>query len=131
MKKFRIKQNAYENDDLQYALENNPPNEFKPEEITHIVAEVCGENDGCDWWWILKLTNNRFFLLSGGCDYTGWDCQSSIIEYGFFSSALKAAEAVPFKDTYNREIRANLLAQVKNKQPFGTYIEDYIVIDNK
>lgn len=28
--------------------------------------------------WILKLKDGRFASVEGGCDYTGWDCQSSI-----------------------------------------------------
>lgn len=122
MKKFSIKKDAWNNDDLQYALTNNPPETFKSEDITHIVAEVCGANDEDAWWWILKMKNKKFFLLSGSCDYTGWDCQSGIDEQGYFKTALQAAKATP--ENTSRKIRKNLIAQVKGKQPLFTYKED-------
>lgn len=124
MKKFELKQNADDNDDLQHALQNNFPSKFSLKDITHIVAEVCGENDEYAWWWILKMKNRKFFLLSGGCDYTGWDCQSSITEYGYFDTPLNAALASPVKEKYSeRNIQRNLIAQIERKQPLFTYKE--------
>jgi hypothetical protein len=31
-----------------------------------------GENDGPDWWCVVRLTDGRFAFLSAWCDYTGW-----------------------------------------------------------
>lgn len=36
-----------------------------------------GENDGPPWLCYGKLRDGRFFFLTAGCDYTGWDCQAS------------------------------------------------------
>lgn len=36
-----------------------------------------GENDGDDWVWMVK-THGHHFIAVGGCDYTGWDCQSNL-----------------------------------------------------
>lgn len=59
--------------DLQACLEYNPQPNLKFEDIAEIMAEVPGEADGPDWHWVLRTHDNRFFLLEGGCDYTGWD----------------------------------------------------------
>lgn len=124
MKKFIWKDNAWDNDDLQYALTYNNPTEFNKDDIRFICAEVCGENDGADWWWILKLKNNKFFLLSGGCDYTGWDCQSSINEHGFFKTARECAKNAPeIEESTGRKIRDTLLKQLSGKIAFGVYFE--------
>jgi hypothetical protein len=124
MKEFSFLAEEY-GDDLRCALQNNSPKTFNPEDITHIVAEVCGENDELAWWWILKMNNGKFFLLSGSCDYTGWDCQSGINERGFFNTPLQAAKASPEKEEYgNRSIQLNLIRQVKGEQPLFTYVEE-------
>lgn len=36
-----------------------------------------GENDGPDWVWALTMEDGSRWLCRGGCDFTGWDCQSS------------------------------------------------------
>ena len=48
-----------------------------------VLAVWEGENDGDDWRWVIKLTKEAkakfgygFVFIQGGCDYTGWDCQS-------------------------------------------------------
>ena len=112
-------------DDLYYAIEYNPPEQFSKEDILEIVAEVVGENDEFSWWWVIKMKNKKYFLLEGWCDYTGWDCQSGINEYGYFNTALKAGLASPEKCGYsNRAIRKNLVGQIKGKYPKFTYWED-------
>ena len=114
----------HKNDDLWYALENNPPSMFKPDDVIDIVAEVPGANDEFDWWWVLEMTDGRFFLLSGGCDYTGWDCQSDITEHGYFENAEAAARAAPTVEEYSkRDIQNNLYRQVVGEQPLFLYVE--------
>lgn len=48
---------------------------------TAIVLELTGENDGHDWHWIVSLDGGAFAYVTGGCDYTGWDCQSNCHAY--------------------------------------------------
>jgi hypothetical protein len=111
-----------QNDDLKSAIENNGLSLFEENEIVNIVAEVPGQNDEYSWWWVLELTDNRYALLRGSCDYTGWDCRSSLDVEGLFTTALLAAEASPFKDKWSeRYIRTNLVNQVKGTQPKFTY----------
>lgn len=49
---------------------------FTADEIEKVLAVWEGENDADDWRWVLQLKDKRFVFLQGGCDYTGWDCQS-------------------------------------------------------
>lgn len=35
-----------------------------------------GANDESDWHWKVTLASGRILVIIGGCDYTGWDCQS-------------------------------------------------------
>ena len=62
--------------DLYECLECNPQEEFTVENIDKVLAVWEGENDGDDWRWVLRLNDKRTVFLQGGCDYTGWDCQS-------------------------------------------------------
>lgn len=119
------RQSLNENDDLWRALANNNTSTFYREEIKSIIAEVPGENDELDWWWILKLDTRKYLLLRGWCDYTGWDCRSGIDELGIFKSALLAAKAAPESGDY-RNVRNTLIGQVKGTTPFAT-----IIIENK
>lgn len=45
-------------------------------DVTKILLEITGENDEYAWHWIVR-TKEGFAYITGGCDYTGWDCQSS------------------------------------------------------
>jgi hypothetical protein len=113
---------VHENDDLWYALEFNHPQSFLPEDIKDIMAEVPGENDEFSWWWILKLGAKKYTLLEGSCDYTGWDCQSSINEYPIVNTAIKASQFAPIIEDYSkRAIQPNLIAQLKGQFPKFTY----------
>ena len=46
-----------------------------------------GENDGDSWISAGKLTNGNYFLYTGSCDYTGFDCQGCM--YLWVSSSWK------------------------------------------
>jgi hypothetical protein len=60
-----LKQCIYHND-IGYGLED----------IHKVLAVIEGSNDGPKWKWLVKLCDGRYALTIGGCDYTGWDCQS-------------------------------------------------------
>jgi len=62
--------------DLSACLEYNPQPSFTVDDIERVLAVFEGTNDETDWRWIILLKDNRFAALQGGCDYTGWDCQS-------------------------------------------------------
>ena len=59
------------NDDISAAIEDTPQT-YKFEDIDGIVAEICGENDELNWYWILKLLNGSYVYAVGWCDYSGW-----------------------------------------------------------
>ena len=87
------------------------------ENIANIHAEVAGHNDEDHWFWVIELKDGAFLLTNAWCDYTGWDCQS-----GGTSEATESAEAAALlapEDDYGRTIRAQLLAQLRDEQPFG------------
>ena|SRR3990167_4569033 len=76
---------------LVACLENNPQKGFGVDDIQQVLGVWEGEHDGDDWRWILSLKDGRFVFLQGGCDYTGWDCQSWA-KSNFTTTALEAAE---------------------------------------
>lgn len=45
-------------------------------DVSRILAAVNGENGGADWLGLFLLKDGRYLVASGGCDYTGWDCQA-------------------------------------------------------
>lgn len=49
---------------------------FCREDVTEILGQQDGENDGPDWIVWGRLRDGRFFVARGGCDSTGWDCQA-------------------------------------------------------
>lgn len=114
------------NDDLWYAMACNNPS-FSRDDVLSIVAEVPGQNDELTWWWILKLrvqgqNRAKYLLLSGWCDYTGWDCRSGLDEEGLHRTAWEAATNAPEQDG-GRDIQFILLGQLNGDVPFGTYTE--------
>lgn len=50
--------------------------EFTRADVAEIIAAVNGDNDGPDWLGLFRLKDGRVVVASGGCDYTGWDCQA-------------------------------------------------------
>jgi hypothetical protein len=84
--------------DLRACLEHNPQEKFDIYDIEQVLAVFAGENDEEDWRWIIKVNKEcakrngaRFVFLQGGCDYTGWDCQSWA-RHEFVKTAKQAAE---------------------------------------
>ncbi len=65
-----------DNYDLQACLEENPQDAFTANDIKIVLAVWEGENEADSWRWIFQLNSDKYVLLEGWCDYTGWDCQS-------------------------------------------------------
>ena len=66
--------------DLLACLEYNPQPDFTALNIEKVMAVYEGEHDEEDWIWIIQLRDEAgYVFLQGGCDYTGWDCQSDAI----------------------------------------------------
>lgn len=61
---------------LADCLRYNPQRGISEDNIQEVLAVWEGENDGDDWRWVVALSTGKFAFIQGGCDYTGWDCQS-------------------------------------------------------
>lgn len=107
-------------DDIRSAFNNNGLN-TELGFIDVIVAEVCGENDGFDWYWILQMRDGSFAWAKGGCDYTGWSCQSSADFNGGFKSPEEAIEKIDTGYDSRKNIKELLLKQIKGEIPFAIY----------
>lgn len=68
--------------DLSYALQYNDVT--GPSQIKRGLSCIEGCNDEEDWHWLVELEDNTIAYLRGGCDYTGWDCQSSVSLIGHY-----------------------------------------------
>ena len=117
------KESYYDGDDLYIAVHHNSCSVEK--DLDEFVAEVCGEHDGDDWWWLMKTKDGKYALLTGGCDYTGWDCRSNLEIVGVYDTAELAIEASPEKEenSSGRKIREVLMKQFKGELPFALYTE--------
>lgn len=65
--------------DFSYAIEYNDRGPI--DDHTGIRGFTCwnyGERDGDHWQWSIVFENGEHWIATGGCDYTGWDCQSSL-----------------------------------------------------
>lgn len=51
------------------------------EKIESVYLEIKGCNDGPNWHWICQMMDGSWMYVEGGCDYTGWDCQSHCYIY--------------------------------------------------
>lgn len=121
--KFNSNKSGYENDDLKYAFGNDGLSEILGN-VDVIIAEVCGENDGYNWYWILQMRDGTFGWAEGGCDYTGWDCQSHASFNGNFKTPFEALENVKTEDYDSRKsIKICLEKQLKEELPFAIYQE--------
>lgn len=92
--------------DLVAAFEYND-HDWPLDEIEQVLAVWEGENDGDNWRWVVKRSNGEFWFIDGGCDYTGWDCQSwlSMVQMGSLD------DLVQFED--NETVVANLADQLE------------------
>lgn len=121
--KFDSTKDAFDNDDIVYAFQCNSLGD-RLKDIDVIVAEVCGENDGYPWYWILQMKDGSFSWATGGCDYTGWDCQSSADIFDSYATVEAALDAVKIDEYDSRKnILACLRGQVAGTIPFAIYKE--------
>jgi hypothetical protein len=89
--------------------------------VKGVVACVYGENDEAYWHWILKMKDGKYGYAVGGCDYTGWDCQSwfNFVPARTLNAAIMKAPNQE-SDWRTRKIRRVLRKQAEGTQPFGS-----------
>lgn len=46
-------------------------------DVLRVVAKSEGQNDGPPWLIVFESVTGEFVFVMAGCDFTGWDCQSS------------------------------------------------------
>ena len=110
--------------DLNACLENNGQSQYTIENILKVEAVVEGERDAADWHWILKLDTPvagcHYVYLCGGCDYTGWDCQSRASSFYAKTKSDAIEFAKPKQGDWNYEEQsgayASLLKQIQSKK---------------
>lgn len=105
--------------DLHACLTYNPQDTFGVEHIDRVLAVYEGENDGEDWRWILRLMDGRYVYLRGGCDYTGWDCQSSAGHVIVESAAAALSEAEKDEDGYGKDTAIFVAAKLREQLATG------------
>lgn len=66
--------------DLTSAAENNgwPQGIEGGEVIKELVCWQSGCRDEEEWVWKVRFEGKGTYIAFGGCDYTGWDCQSNL-----------------------------------------------------
>lgn len=100
---------AIDNYDLRAACEYN---NIDSSDLVDVLLEITGENDEASWHWIVKTTSG-FAYISGGCDYTGWDCQSGAER--FDAATQEAALALCSQDV--RRVFEDMLAKGETVRP--------------
>ena len=63
--------------DLSANVEFNGLAPFRLEDVAYVLAALMGENDSPDYHWVIAMKDHTYAYVTGGCDYTGWDCQRS------------------------------------------------------
>lgn len=68
---------------------NNELDFLKEKEIINFELIHEGQNDGTNWCWLVTFKQpdywndieTRSYIYIGGCDFSGWDCQSHLDKY--------------------------------------------------
>lgn len=84
----------YNEPDVRAAIgdEGESREPFTRSQIERVFALAEGDNDGPEWVCLGRINDGRYFALTAGCDYTGWDCQSG----GSATIASSLARALEF-----------------------------------
>ena len=107
---------------LSAAFHYNAEQPIKLDDIEKVLAMFQGENDGASWAWIAKLKNDKYAYLQGGCDYTGWYCQSGLDVYVVDSLELALQES---KSQYGEGICEHLQNQIETSKKDLSWREEH------
>jgi hypothetical protein len=97
---------------------------FQLDEVAYVLASVMGENDGPQYFWLCAMKDHTYAVVDGGCDYTGWDCQSSGQAEIYPTLKLAIAALPELDEEYHggRKIRESVLRQLTGECAFGEVI---------
>jgi hypothetical protein len=62
--------------DLCVGAKYNDYGPLADHQVDDLVCNEFGQRDGPGWKWTVTFVNGETWIATGGCDYTGWDCQS-------------------------------------------------------
>lgn len=108
--------------DLFHAMDCNPDRDpahrepVQKKDIAQILVEITGANDRANWHWLLRLFNGLYVYIVGGCDNTGWDCQS-YLEYWI---APTLEEALARVDSENRAVMRDMIRKGETQRRSST-----------
>lgn len=102
--------------DLSSACEFNDVAPFRLQDVAYVLAALMGENDGPSFHWVVAMKDHTYAYVSGGCDYTGWDCSSSA--YAGIKPSLREVMSQVENDA-GAEIRGLLRRQMTGEASFG------------
>lgn len=102
--------------DLSYAVEYNDVAPFRLQDVAYVLAALMGERDGPNYHWVIAMKDHTYAYVEGGCDYTGWDCQSHA-SADIYTSLRETMEAVE-KDS-GSTVHDLLQRQLIGKASFG------------
>ena len=88
---------------------------FRLEDVAYVLAYLQGENDGPDFHWIIAMKDHTYAYVTGGCDYTGWDCQAG----GSVEMFVSLREALSAAEKESIDIRKLLVKQLTGEASFG------------
>jgi len=88
---------------------------FRLEDVAYVLAYLAGENDGPAYHWIVAMKDHTYAFVTGSCDYTGWDCQSS----GSATIVLSMGEALRLAEAEGSIIFDRLCKQLVGEASFG------------
>lgn len=113
----------YHSADVRPAFPSSPVSlaPFCRNDVKEIIAIDAGENDIADWICFGKLSDGRYFFLSAGCNYTGWDCQS-----GGYAIVGFSAEEVQYLGISQAECQRLRLPFLFTEKPISTTFERII-----
>jgi len=83
--------------DFVYACHYNGAGPWNDAVIVGLLCVEAGENDERPWIWLVALDNGAHWWAVGGCDYTGWDCQS-YLEWTRYGDVVDTGEANPRRE---------------------------------
>ena len=67
-------------EDFAYACSENSFGPITEDNgIVNLDMRQQGENDESEWIWLVTMQDGTKWKATGGCDYTGWDCQSELL----------------------------------------------------
>lgn len=85
--------------------------------VVEVIAASPGENDEASWLGVFLLGEpyNKYAVIAGGCDYTGWDCMGNYGTVEYYQDINAAVSQLALTN----EMRERLGDQLRQKELEG------------